>query len=500
MNAGGAVRTDEARVSEPVTLVGVPGESATVDASSSASSIADTPLHSVFEFTIAPLFTRNRRAHRALFYAALVATDLLCIFSAFALGSIVRTGDLGGPNWVRVALAAIPIFVLCAVHNGAYSLDALRSAVVGVKRAIAALLSSFAILFVISYFLKAGQEVSRLGIGVGLTAATFGMLVARNYLSTSIRRRFGDDLTSTLLITDESFVTANSSAVVVDALKLGIRPEPRNPLMVQRLVQLLSGADRVIVACRREVCTGWAAMLKTANVCGEILADEVQTVGAVALGRFGERTTLVVAPGPLSLQQRVIKRVFDLCIAVPILLFVAPVLVAVAIAIKIDSPGPVFFRQRRVGFGNRFFDMYKFRSMAFAAADPLGTNSTARDDARITCVGKFIRRTSLDELPQLFNVVGGSMSMVGPRPHAIGSYAGPLLFWHVDDRYAHRHLLKPGITGLAQIRGYRGATNEIDDLSRRLQSDLEYMSGWSISRDLRILLKTIGVLTHPNAY
>jgi lipopolysaccharide/colanic/teichoic acid biosynthesis glycosyltransferase len=241
-------------------------------------------------------------------------------------------------------------------------------------------------------------------------------------------------------------------------------------------------------------------MLKTANVCGEILADEVQTVGAVALGRFGERTTLVVSPGPLSWQQRLIKRSFDLCVAVPILVFVAPVLVAVAIAIKIDSPGPVFFRQRRVGLGNRLFDMYKFRSMAFEASDPLGTNSTLRDDERTTRVGKLIRRTSLDELPQLFNVVGGSMSLVGPRPHAIGSYAGPLLFWDVDDRYAHRHLLKPGITGLAQIRGYRGATNEIEDLSRRLQSDLEYMAGWSIWRDVRILLKTVGVLTHPNAY
>jgi lipopolysaccharide/colanic/teichoic acid biosynthesis glycosyltransferase len=454
----------------------------------------------VFEFTVAPLFTQNRRALRAASYAALLATDLLCIFFAFALGSIVRHGNLQGPNWFGVALAATPIFILCAIQNGAYSLDALRSPVVGVKRAIAALISSFAILFVISYFLKAGQDVSRLGVGLGLIAAPAGMLMVRNYLSTTIRRRFGEDLTSTLLITDESFVVADSGAVVVDALQLGIRPEPRNPLMVQRLVQLLSGADRVIVACRREVCTGWAAMLKTANVCGEILADEVQTVGAVALGRFGERTTLVVSPGPLSWQQRLIKRSFDLCVAVPILVFVAPVLVAVAIAIKIDSPGPVFFRQRRVGLGNRLFDMYKFRSMAFEASDPLGTNSTLRDDERTTRVGKLIRRTSLDELPQLFNVVGGSMSLVGPRPHAIGSYAGPLLFWDVDDRYAHRHLLKPGITGLAQIRGYRGATNEIEDLSRRLQSDLEYMAGWSIWRDVRILLKTVGVLTHPNAY
>jgi lipopolysaccharide/colanic/teichoic acid biosynthesis glycosyltransferase len=271
-------------------------------------------------------------------------------------------------------------------------------------------------------------------------------------------------------------------------------------MMVQRFSRLLSGADRVIVACPREACSRWADMLKGANVCGEILADEVQSVGAVGVDRFADRTTLVVSSGPLSMQQSFFKRLFDLVLAVPITIFFAPLLIVVAIAIKIDSPGPVLFRQPRVGQGNRMFDVYKFRSMVSTMSDALGSQSTLRDDARITRVGRFIRRTSIDELPQLFNVLGGSMSLVGPRPHAIGSCAGPALFWDIDNRYGHRHLLKPGITGLAQIRGYRGTVHQPDDLSRRLQADLEYINGWSIWRDIVILFKTFNVVVHPNAY
>jgi lipopolysaccharide/colanic/teichoic acid biosynthesis glycosyltransferase len=447
-----------------------------------------------------PLFSHNRRTLRIALYVLLLTTDLLCIFGAFAFGWIVREGHLEGNAWLRLALASTPLFVLGAMHNGAYSLDALRNAMLGAKRAVGALIGSFAVLFVVCYFLKSGQDMSRLGVGVGLVTAIAAVIFARSYVGSWTRRNFGQDLTSTVIITDETFVAPGSEAVVIDALKVGIKPEPRNPIMVQRLVQLVVGADRVIVACPREVFSGWAAMLKGANVCGEVLADEVQSVGAVAVARFGEKTTLVVSPGPLSGQQRFVKRAFDLVVAIPLLLFIAPLLLAIAIVIKIDSPGPILFRQKRVGFGNRFFDMYKFRSMAAVASDPLGIQLTVRDDVRITRVGKFIRRTSLDELPQLFNVIGGSMSLVGPRPHCIGSYAGPLLYWDVDDRYAHRHLLKPGITGLAQIRGYRGTTHEVEDLNRRLQSDLEYMGGWSIWRDVVILLKTLGVLIHPNAY
>jgi len=132
--------------------------------------------------------------------------------------------------------------------------------------------------------------------------------------------------------------------------------------------------------------------------------------------------------------------------------------------------------------------------------DTNGDRSTARDDDRITRIGAFIRRTSINELPQLINVLKGEVSVVGPRPHALGSRANNKLFWDIDANYWQRHCLKPGLTGLAQVRDYRGATEEEKDLTNRLQADLECISGWSLMRDMEILLKTVLVLRHANAY
>jgi exopolysaccharide biosynthesis polyprenyl glycosylphosphotransferase len=449
---------------------------------------------------VVPLFSWSRRQVRVGFYLLMLITDVLSINAGFAVGSFIRHGDFAHTVWFSISVAATPIFVLAAMHTGAYSLGSLGSAARGIRAAVGALVTSFAILFVISYFLKAEQDVSRLAIGAGATLAFLFLAISRKLLGHWIRLIFKAELTATVIIADESFVADEAGTMVIDPLAYGIRAEPRNPMMVQRFSRLLCGADRVIVACPREACSRWADMLKGANVCGEILADEVQSVGAVGVDRFADRTTLVVSSGPLSMQQSFFKRLFDLVLAVPITIFFAPLLIVVAIAIKIDSPGPVLFRQPRVGQGNRLFDVYKFRSMVSTMSDTLGSQSTLRDDARITRVGRFIRRTSIDELPQLFNVLGGSMSLVGPRPHAIGSCAGPELFWDIDNRYGHRHLLKPGITGLAQIRGYRGTVHQADDLSRRLQADLEYINGWSIWRDIVILFKTFNVVVHPNAY
>jgi lipopolysaccharide/colanic/teichoic acid biosynthesis glycosyltransferase len=186
--------------------------------------------------------------------------------------------------------------------------------------------------------------------------------------------------------------------------------------------------------------------------------------------------------------------------AVPALIVLLPVFVLTAALIKLDSRGPVFFRQQRVGRGNALFEVYKFRSMHTDRGDAAGSVSASRDDDRITRVGRFIRATSVDELPQLLNVLFGSMSIVGPRPHALGSLAGQQLFWEVDERYWHRHALKPGITGLAQVRGFRGATHRRDDLTRRLQADLEYIVGWSVWRDFAILVSTARVVVHKNAF
>jgi lipopolysaccharide/colanic/teichoic acid biosynthesis glycosyltransferase len=197
---------------------------------------------------------------------------------------------------------------------------------------------------------------------------------------------------------------------------------------------------------------------------------------------------------------RIQKRALDLVVSIVALVVLSPLLLLVALLIRLESPGPALFRQMRVGQGNRQFRIYKFRSMHIESSDADGHQSTARADARITKVGRIIRRTSIDELPQLLNVIRGEMSMVGPRPHALGSTAGSELFWHASRQYWLRHALKPGITGLAQIRGYRGATECVEDLARRVRCDLEYVSNWSLWADVLIMLKTIRVVIHKNAY
>ena len=142
----------------------------------------------------------------------------------------------------------------------------------------------------------------------------------------------------------------------------------------------------------------------------------------------------------------------------------------------------------------------KFRTMHMALSDHKADRLTEKDDPRVTRIGAFLRRTSIDELPQLFNVLKGDMSIVGPRPHAAAAKAAQSLYWEVDERYWARHCIKPGMTGLAQVRGHRGPTDRHEDLINRLQSDLEYVTNWSIWRDLRIIVATLRVLAHDNAF
>jgi exopolysaccharide biosynthesis polyprenyl glycosylphosphotransferase len=441
----------------------------------------------------------SKHALRLRLYAALVAIDLSCIFLAFGLGALVRFGDLGGNAWHNIAFAAMPIYLGMAANSGAYSVGALRSPTRGAVTAMGALAFTFGALFVISYFLKA-EYVSRLSLAIGIVGSFVSIGVARKQFGEFIVKTTGGRFTNVIVIGDGAPIRVPPGATYLDAKSVNLAADTRNPEMLQRLANELRGADRVVISCSRELCRNWAMLLKGCTVQGEILAEEFDSVGAIGVGRLCERTTIVVSTGPLNLPQRILKRVLDLVLTIPALIALAPVLLLAAIAIKLDSPGPVFFRQQRVGRGNELFEIFKFRSMRDDASDPMGHRSTMPDDDRITRVGNFIRKTSIDELPQLLNVLFGSMSIVGPRPHALGSLAEQQLFWEIDERYWHRHALKPGITGLAQIRGHRGATHRRDDLTRRLQADLEYLSGWSIWRDIAIIIATIRVIVHPRAY
>ena len=185
------------------------------------------------------------------------------------------------------------------------------------------------------------------------------------------------------------------------------------------------------------------------------------------------------------------KRLFDIVVAGAALSFFAPLLIAIAIAIKLTSHGPVLFLQNRYGYRNRRFKIYKFRSMRVEAGDKTGVKQTVEGDSRITWIGKILRKTSLDEVPQLINVMKGDMSLVGPRPHVPGMLAADFLYEDLVPYYFQRHTARPGITGLAQINGCRGSTVEAGRAISRIDYDLDYIERWSLWLDIRIILSTI---------
>ncbi len=213
---------------------------------------------------------------------------------------------------------------------------------------------------------------------------------------------------------------------------------------------------------------------------------------------IGGFNVLDISCTPMDSGNRVVKRLEDLVIGSVILVLISPVFVVIALAVKISSPGPVFFRQKRHGANGEPIEIYKFRSMRVHRESKGQVKQATKNDPRVTKCGAFIRRTSLDELPQFINVIQGRMSVVGPRPHAL---AHNEYYKDLVQSYMKRHKVKPGITGLAQVRGFRGETDTLDKMQRRVESDLEYINGWSLWQDIKIIAGTaFKGFVNPNAY
>ena len=209
-----------------------------------------------------------------------------------------------------------------------------------------------------------------------------------------------------------------------------------------------------------------------------------------AYSYLGEVPVFDVADRPISDWNLVFKWLFDKIVALVAIILLSPVMVATAIAIKLESKGPIIFKQKRHGFNNELIEVYKFRSMYTDRTDASASKLVTRDDPRVTKVGRFIRKTSIDELPQFFNVLKGDLSVVGPRPHALQAKADNQLYYEAVEGYFARHRVKPGVTGWAQINGWRGETDTIDKIMQRVNHDLYYIENWSIFLDLYILFMT----------
>ncbi|MBB2187604.1 exopolysaccharide biosynthesis polyprenyl glycosylphosphotransferase [Gluconacetobacter liquefaciens] len=277
-------------------------------------------------------------------------------------------------------------------------------------------------------------------------------------------------------------------------------------------VQYLGNLDDLLVFCRRTLPD--IIILSIFSLSRERFLDIFQKIRVlpvdieIALRKSGsdpkkasseaEFSMILIEKQPLSGFDYIVKFLEDKIISILLLLFLSPVFALIAILIKYDSKGPIFFEQMRYGFNSNPIPVLKFRTMYTDLSDPTGVQKTVRDDPRVTRVGRYLRRYSLDELPQLWNVLAGQMSIVGPRAHVASMRVGEGIYEDVVKNYLIRHKLNPGITGLAQVRGCRGEVKTLRDARRRLSYDIFYINHWSLFLDMKIIMETIYIVLFKN--
>ncbi len=443
---------------------------------------------------------QSKTGLRLRMYGYFLLMDVASIFGGFLVASLFINSSKSFIEGLSSATIFAVIYLFGAFSGNLYNRTALetprRNFYKAVNYFLIATLSTGLILVVARppSFLFDIRHI----LGAGFAAIPFALF--RHFYAQYITSLPIGVVLNTLLIVDDEDVGFHGAEHYTHMDKIGISLQLDNPGMLEAIGVLIANFDRVVVSCSRERRPSWTLLLRAANIQGEFVETTPHAEEVIGVAEFCGWPTRVVSEGPLNLADRAKKRMLDLALTVPLLVILAPLLAITAIAIKLESRGPVLFRQDRLGRGNRLFKILKFRSMRVEDSDERGDRSTSRYDERITRVGRFIRKTSIDELPQLINVLLGDMSLVGPRPHALGSTAEEKLFWQIDKRYWLRHALKPGITGLAQVRGFRGATESKTDLTDRLAADLEYLNNWNMVAEIGILFRTVAVLFHRNAY
>ena len=491
-----------------------------------------------------PLFERRRR----LSPAALAVTNqkVGSAFSPIVIAGGVRLVDflllsaigvtlylayvarIDGFSWEYIAaiVGMTASAVICFQAADLYDIQVFRGHVRQTVRMVSTWAFVFLLFIGVSFFAKLGDAVSRVWLSAFFVAGFAGLIAQRMALRQLVRRwaRQGRLDRRTVIIgadiNGENLIHAINAQDDSDIRVLGVFDD-RND---SRALETCAGSpklgktkdviefarrtriDLVLFALPISAETRILDMLKTLWV----LPVDIRLSAHTNKLRFrprsysyiGDVPTLDVLEAPITDWDQVLKLLFDRLVGAVILVLLAPVMALVALAIKLDSPGPVLFRQKRFGFNNERIDVFKFRSLFHDQADPLASKVVTKNDTRVTRVGRFIRKTSLDELPQLFNVVfKGNLSLVGPRPHAVQGKLQTRLFDEAVDGYFARHRVKPGITGWAQINGWRGEIDSEEKIQKRVEFDLYYIENWSVLFDLYILLRTpTALLKTDNAY
>ncbi len=408
---------------------------------------------------------------------------------------------------------------------GTYRLHALLEAVKQIPRLALVWTIVFSVLIISVFMLKAGASLSRVWLVTLASAGFFFQLSFRQFMSVILRKQNisgqfnrravivggGENAGRVITTLRES---RNSSISLVGMFD--DRDDVRSHPLVNGLHKLGNIDDLIDFVRATKVDT----LIITLPVNAEDrLLDILDRLWVLpvdirlsangqklryrprAYSYLGNLPCLDVFDRPLGDWGPLLKVCVDKSVAIAAVIILSPVILGVALAVKMTSKGPIIFKQKRYGFNNELIEIYKFRSMYLAEADADANTLVTKGDARVTKVGRFIRRTSLDELPQFFNVLNGQLSLVGPRPHATKAKAGEKLYEHVVDGYFARHKVKPGITGWAQINGWRGETDTAEKIEKRVEHDLYYIENWSLTFDLYILASTpFALLNTDHAY
>ena len=468
---------------------------------------------SVAEMTTAkPLDTMSFAVIAGLVRGADMA--LLCLAGALSVGltAWLYGAYPQGPIELAAVLGALTVS-LCLSRDGAYAQTALLSAATQLRLLLKPLVAGVFVLIACLFALHQGSLPVR--TWPLLWAASSAALVAgsRVPLARLIRRWTANGrLARKVAIVGLGDFSREFIQRLHDEPNayriMGIYDDRQSRLPSSQLgVEVRGSVDELVQRSREEkidvivVALPLSAVDRIKAVMDQLastVADIVLTTDLAGL-RFsrtqfagvGHNPVVLVREAPLKDWRALQKLALDYGVGVLALLILSPVLLVTALLIRLDSPGPALFKQPRLGFNNRMFLCYKFRSMHQASTDLLADRQTTRDDPRITKVGRVIRKLSIDELPQLLNVLNGTMSLVGPRPHAPNTKAADRLFTDVVRQYALRHRVKPGITGWAQVNGWRGETKTVEQIEQRVACDLFYIENWSIRFDLRIMLMTV---------
>jgi Undecaprenyl-phosphate glucose phosphotransferase len=460
--------------------------------------------------------SRTRLALRSLFPVLAAVSDALLIAGtaiatsvAYHLAAYQNPGDVG--DYARLGVLVAWLFVLVSAYRGEYEatrfLDVGRQLRVSFQLWTAVIL----ILLVVAFLAKVTDGYSRgwlvLFYPAGLAVMLGGRLALGRALKLTSHRGYLT-LRRIMLVGAKDDVEAfvrrcqpwNWGLDLVGAALIPTRPERERPDGLARLDADLSAAvarvralqpDDVFIVMpwsEREAIERCLNALLTVPASIHLGAEEIlERFHDVRIARVGGMASLNLTPPRLSPLRQLLKRIFDVVAASLLLVALAPLFLAVAALIRLDSPGPALFVQRRYGFNRRPFRIVKFRTMV-TLEDGAEVRQAVRGDARVTRVGAVLRRWNIDELPQLVNVLLGQMSLVGPRPHAVihdDSFGARIAL------YARRHNVKPGLTGWAQVNGLRGPTETDDAMRRRIEHDLYYIDNWSFWLDLRILVLTV---------